>query len=67
MRSTTVNPRYGTHRTITKFLWLPLTIVQRHENGTITIERRWLEKTKIEQRWTKGRLGDFWCNVRFLP
>ncbi len=46
--------RPGTHRFVTKFLFLPLEI-----RG----EKRWLEKATWFEEWTQGKFGSFWSKI----
>lgn len=46
----------GEKRVVTKFLLLP---------RRIGLERRWLEKAKIEQRFCEGAEVDYWLDVRW--
>jgi len=66
MRSEKTIPSYGTHRTVSKFLWTPLTIRANQNNGDVKYVRRWLETAKWEEKWAKGRTIDFWMKVRWL-
>lgn len=59
-------PRYGSKRTITKFLLRPVTIYTHHESGGCTVGKRWLETAKWEEIYTKGRIGNFWKKIRWL-
>jgi len=48
---------YGTTRVLKKILWFPLCLDR---------ETRWLEYTKIQQKYIKGiNIPDWWCNEKW--
>jgi len=67
MRFTRTRPKYGTFRTVTKFLWFPIEITVVNDNGTTTYSKRWLETATYEELFTRGRIGDFWKKIRWIP
>ena len=66
MRFNTLTPAYNTRRTVTSFLWWPVEIAVHYENGSSTCGKRWLESATWEEKWTKGRIGDFWKKMRWI-
>lgn len=51
----------GDTKTVTKFLWWPLTLL--HDGHWVT---RWLESATIEYRYKRGYDDDQWAPVTFV-
>ena len=66
MRWTKTIPAYGSIRSVTKFLITPTRIYTRNEDGSKTVEERWLETSTWEEKWTQGRKRDFWKFIRWI-
>ncbi len=56
-------PKYGTVRTVNKFLFWPKTVTTNKYRTTIT---RWLSTATWEEVYTKGKFGDFWKFNKYI-